>query len=46
MDVQCRDRTFYLGLLKKAEVQTGCIEAPESGTNIIFIEKRRSFSAS
>ena len=24
MDVQCRDRTFYLGLLKKAAVQTGC----------------------
>ena len=46
MDVQCRDRTFYLGLLKKAAVQTGCIEAPESGTNIIFIEKRISYPAS
>jgi len=34
---------FCLGLLRKAVVQTGCIEAPESGANIIFIEKRRSF---
>ena len=28
MDVQCRDRTFYLGLLKKAAVQTGNIAGP------------------
>ena len=27
-------------------VQTGCIEAPESGSSIIFIQKCRSFSAS
>ena len=39
MDVQCRDRSFYLGLLKKAAVQTGYIATTFPAQSIHLREK-------